>query len=215
MMNIAIFGAGGHAKVILDIVACQEKYTAACLFDNDEELVDCHLGGCPVIVGWDAIHNAVREESIGGAIIGIGNNEIRAELFAWLMTEKLAAVSAIHPAATIAKDVLIGGGSVVMAGAVINPATKIGRNVIINTRAGIDHDCEIGDHAHVAPGATLCGGVTVGGGTLVGAGSTILPGINIGSGAIIGAGAVVTHPVASGDLVVGVPARSCSGRDSL
>jgi UDP-3-O-[3-hydroxymyristoyl] glucosamine N-acyltransferase len=58
----------------------------------------------------------------------------------------------IHPKAVVAKDVEIGEGVFVAAGSVINPGTRIGRNAIINTSSSVDHDCEIGDFVHVAPG---------------------------------------------------------------
>jgi acetyltransferase-like isoleucine patch superfamily enzyme len=44
-------------------------------------------------------------------------------------------------------------------------------------------------------------------GASIGSGAVILCGITIGARAMIGAGAVVTHDVADGDTVVGVPAR--------
>ncbi len=44
-------------------------------------------------------------------------------------------------------------------------------------------------------------------GASIGSGATILCGVTIGENAMIGAGAVVTHDVAAGDTVVGVPAR--------
>jgi UDP-perosamine 4-acetyltransferase len=94
-----------------------------------------------------------------------------------------------------------------MAGAVINAHAKIGELGIINTRASIDHDCEIGDGVHIAPGVTMAGNVTVGDGSLIGVGASIVPGIIIGSDSIIGAGAVVVRDVPSNTTVVGCPAK--------
>ena len=44
-------------------------------------------------------------------------------------------------------------------------------------------------------------------GASIGSGAVVLGGIRIGRGALVGAGAVVTRDVASGDTVVGSPAR--------
>jgi maltose O-acetyltransferase len=50
--------------------------------------------------------------------------------------------------------------------------------------------------------------VEIGRNAWIGTHAVILPGIRIGDGAIVGAGAVVTHDVAAGDVVAGVPAVS-------
>ena len=94
-----------------------------------------------------------------------------------------------------------------MAGSVIQPGSVIGRNVIINTRTSIDHDCEISDHVHVAPGVTLSGKVKIAAGAHIGTGATVIQGINIGANSMIGAGAVVVSDVAGDSKVIGVPAR--------
>jgi acetyltransferase-like isoleucine patch superfamily enzyme len=47
----------------------------------------------------------------------------------------------------------------------------------------------------------------------IGSGAVILCGVTIGEGALVGAGAVVTHDVAPGAIVAGVPARLVRQRD--
>ena len=87
-----------------------------------------------------------------------------------------------------------------MAGAIIQPGARIGRNVLVNTRAVVEHDCQIGDHCHIAPGAVLCGGVSVGEGAHVGAGAIVLGGVKLGAGSVVAAGAVVAKDVEAGVL---------------
>jgi len=91
---------------------------------------------------------------------------------------------------------------------VVQPAVRVGENTILNTRCSVDHDCVIGAHSHIAPGAILCGSVRVGSGTHVGAGAVVIEGLRIGDAVVIGAGAVVIADVPDGATVVGVPARS-------
>jgi acetyltransferase EpsM len=95
-----------------------------------------------------------------------------------------------------------------MATAVLNARASIGRHVIINTGAIVEHECVIADYAHISPNATLCGNVHVGEGSQVGAGAVVIPNIRIGSGSMIGAGSVVIRDVPNNTLVFGNPARA-------
>ena len=113
----------------------------------------------------------------------------------------------IHPNAVVADDVEIGLGTVVMAGAVINPGAKIGNGVIVNTCSSIDHDCVLDDYSHVSVGAHLCGTVHVGKKTWIGAGATISNNIDICENCLIGAGAVVIKNLNTLGTYVGVPAQ--------
>jgi acetyltransferase-like isoleucine patch superfamily enzyme len=94
-----------------------------------------------------------------------------------------------------------------MAGVIIGPGTEVGRQVIVNTSASVDHDCVLADGCEVAPGATLCGHIHVGTNAFIAAGATILPGVKIGPGAVVGAGSLVTKEVPENTTVVGVPAK--------
>jgi sugar O-acyltransferase (sialic acid O-acetyltransferase NeuD family) len=95
----------------------------------------------------------------------------------------------------------------ILHGAIVQAMAKIGNHVIVNTGAQVDHDCVIGDFAHIAPRVVLCGGVSVGEGTLVGAGATVAPGVTIGKWATIGAGAVIIAGIPDYAVAVGNPAR--------
>jgi sugar O-acyltransferase (sialic acid O-acetyltransferase NeuD family) len=202
--RVFLFGAGGHAKVVADIV---ERTGARIAFvvDDDPACAGRRLLGYEVIGGRAAL--VARRGEAGSAIVAIGANAARRALAEWLAAQGFAFASAIHPTAAIGREVSIGTGTVVMAGAVINPQTEIGAHCIVNTSASVDHDCRLGDAVHVAPGARLCGGVSVGAGALIGAGAVIAPGRCIGADAIIAAGAVVLADVPDGARVAGNPAR--------
>lgn len=191
-----LFGASGHAKVILDILRYHGKQVSGFI---DDDPAKKELSGIPV-VGNTRAHRPEWQP----CLVSIGNNTLRKKVVDAVTT---VYENAIHPDAVIAESATIGEGTVVMAGAVINPDTRIGRHVIINTCASVDHDCDIADFVHIAPGSTLCGGIVVGEGTLIGSGATIIPNITIGKWATIGAGAVVTRDVPDFMTVVGCPAR--------
>ena len=102
---------------------------------------------------------------------------------------------------------MLGAGTVVMAGAVINCCTKIGKGCIINTGSTIDHDNLIEDYVHISPGAHLAGTVNVGRGTWLGIGSIVSNNINITGDCKIGAGTVVVMDITELGTYVGVPSR--------
>ncbi|TAN52534.1 MAG: acetyltransferase [Methylococcaceae bacterium] len=205
---MALFGAGGHAKVVIDLVEKQQQLPIAFLADDDAKLWGQPFYGYPVIGGKSALLSQWRDHPAFTCLVTVGSNPIRARLAAWLQSEGIAVAAACaHPSAQVARGVVIDQGTVLMALTAINADSVIGRHVIVNTGASVDHDCVIGDAVHLAPGVRLCGGVTVGECTLIGVGAVVLPNIRIGSNVTVGAGATVIENVPDGATVVGTPAR--------
>ena len=204
--KIFLFGASGHAKVVIEAARLQ-GYDVLGLFDDNTTLKGSKLFGCTIFGGRSILLAWCMENNVRAGLVCIGANTARAALAAWLESQGLILTSVVHPHATVSEGVNLGRGSVIMAGAVINVDVVIGANVIVNTGTIVDHDCVVGDHAHLAPGSTLCGGVRIGDGVLLGAGSVVIPGIQIGTGAIIGAGSTVIRNVPSHSKVAGSPSR--------
>jgi sugar O-acyltransferase (sialic acid O-acetyltransferase NeuD family) len=202
--KVFVFGASGHAKVVIDILECLPGIEVAFAVDDAAGATARTLCGYDVI-GRDAL--SARRGEVNAGIVTIGDNAIRCAIAAWLTAREFGLASAVHPGATLAHRVNVGNGSVVMAGCVVNSDAEIGANVIINTGATIDHDCSIGDGAHIAPGCHLCGGVIIGARSFLGAGTIVIPGVRIGVDAVIGAGSTVTADVADGARIAGSPAR--------
>lgn len=204
--KIFVFGASGHAKVVIDVIERQGLYDIVFLVDDDPALKGTHFYGYPVIGGKQELLEA--RVQICGGIVAIGSNRARIAVAQWLSDSGFPLVSAIHPFAQLGRGSTVAVGTVIMAGAVINSDTHIGRNVIVNTRASIDHDCIIGDGVHIAPGATLCGTVSVGTGSFICAGATVIPNLTIGNNVIVGAGSTVISNVPDKVIAVGSPAKN-------
>ena len=199
--KVIIIGAGGHAKVIAEIIKKSNDELVGFLDDNEE------MQGQEIYLGAKVIGKVCDAQNWPDCefIIGIGNNSTRKRI-----AEKyqLPWYTAIHPNSVVATDVKIGEGTVVMPGVVINPGTEIGTHCIINTSCSIDHDNKIGNFVHISPGAHLAGTITIGTQTWICAGATIINNLNIAPNNIIGAGAVVVKNIETEDGVyIGVPAK--------
>jgi sugar O-acyltransferase (sialic acid O-acetyltransferase NeuD family) len=203
--KIFVFGASGHAKVVLDILERQARGKVALVVDDEPARAGQSVLGYRIAGGRDEL---VKQGAKSGlVIVAIGANPARRTVAAWLASQGFEFTTAVHPSAQIGREVRIGAGSVVMAATAINPDTEIGMHCIINTGASVDHDCRLGEGVHLAPGARLCGGVQVGAGAFIGTGAVVVPGRRIGADAIIAAGAVVLADVPDRAVVGGNPAK--------
>lgn len=198
--NVALYGTGGHADVITEV--CESLgIQVAKVFDDDPIKVE----NSPLVFpGFRLAGDAALENVDAPFVVSVGDNTVRKGISQRI---KQPFGTVIHPSATVSESATIGEGTVVIHRSIIQAKTKIGRHVIINTTASIDHDCVIEDYAHVSPNCTLCGNVHIGEGTHVGAGTTIIPGIKIGKWCKIGAGSVIIKDVPDYSVVVGSPGK--------
>lgn len=195
-----LYGAGGHSKVILDILQSFGIRVKGVFDDNP---ADAKLRIVKVADGIRLLGEGFPELD-APLIISVGNNARRAELASLI---KANYGTAIHRSAIIAATATIGVGTVILHGAIVQADAQIGAHVLINTAASIDHDNIIGDYAHVSPHATLCGHVEVGEGTHIGAGAVVIQKVRIGRWCTVGAGAVVLRDIPDFSTAVGNPAR--------
>jgi sugar O-acyltransferase (sialic acid O-acetyltransferase NeuD family) len=201
---VVVLGAGGHAKVVIATLRAA-GFTVAALFDDDAAKTGTALLGIEV---QGTLADFARSD-YRQAVVAVGDNQARMKMVERL-TDELPTVewaSAVHPHAWVHDSVKPGAGTVVFAGAVVQPDANIGEHVIINTGATVDHDCAIGDFVHLAPGTHLAGDVRAGRGAFVGIGAAITPGRRLGEWAVVGAGAVVIEDIPGGVTAVGVPAK--------
>lgn len=202
-------GAGGHAKVVIEILRLTGHVECVALLDPDERLWNGEVLGVPVL-GGDRLLSDLFAQGVTVVFMGIGatsRTSPRQKLYQLARSLGFGAATAIHPSAVISPSAQIGRGPTIMAGAIVNAQARIGENVIINSGAIVEHDCVIGDHAHVSPGARLAGRVQVGDGTHIGLGACVRDWSRIGRNVTVGAGAVVVGDVADDSVVVGVPAK--------
>lgn len=208
--HVIVVGAGGHARVVIDAF---QRTGIEVLFatDVDPAKHGQSLLGVAVRGGDEALAPyGPGSVDLALGVGSVGRDGVRRAIFERLAARGHRFATVIHPAAVVAPDVTLLEGAQVMAGAVVQTGSCIGRNAIVNTGACVDHDCRVGDHAHIAPGATLSGGVEIGAGAFVGTGACVIQSVRIGEGSVVAAGAVVIRDVPAGACVMGVPARGRS-----
>lgn len=208
--SILGIGAGGHCKVVMEIIRRTGLWQIAGLLDSDASRKGESVSGI-AILGDDDLASTFFNQGIRAVFIGIGSIgsvQPRRNAFAFLSDLGFELPVLIHPSALVAFDTPIGNGTCIMPGAIVNPGASIGECAIINSGAIIEHDSHIAAFAHISPGAVLGGSVFVGEASHVGIGAVIRQGIHIGKNAVIGAGAVVVKDVPDDTTVAGVPATA-------
>ena len=205
--RVLILGAGGHGRVVLDILLQARRYDVVGFLDNNPDMHGRRVDGIPVRGGVDDLEELRGQLGIGGVIIAVGDNGTRRGLARQVEQAALELISAVHPSAALAGNATIGHNVVIAAGVVVCANCQIGDSVILNTGCIIDHQTMIGEGSHICPGVRIAGRVKVEPGVFLGIGATVIPKVTLGCEAIVGAGAVVTEDVLPMATVVGVPAR--------
>ena len=197
MRKINLFGASGHAKVIIDIIE-RNGFEVGCIFDDNIE-VENFMGR--------KVYSVYNLELLNAnpIIISIGDNKVRKAIHDKFQLN--LAPPLIHPSAIVSPSASIGNGTVIMPNAVVNAAVSIGKNCIINTAAVVEHDCAVHDYVHMSPKSSLAGGVIIKEGAHVGINATIIQSVCIGLWSTIGAGAVVLDDIPDCCTAVGIPAK--------
>lgn len=200
--KLLIIGASGHGKVVADIALKMNRWKSIGFLDDDENI---KLSMGLEVMGKSS--DALKYIYNCDIFVGIGNNAIREKIQERLEDYGASIPVLIHPEAVIGEQVELGVGTVIMARAVVNCCTKIGKGSIINTGATIDHDNLIEDYVHISPGVHTAGTVKIGKCTWLGIGSVVSNNVNITSGCKIGAGAVVVKDINEAGTYIGVPAK--------
>lgn len=212
-MRIAIIGAGGHGRVVLDILLQNRANEVVGFLDGNREIHGRRVDGVSVLGATEDLPRWAATLGIESVVIAVGDNGARRGLARQVDRLGIPLASAIHPSATLARNATLGRNVVVAAGVVVCAHCQIGDSVILNTGCIVDHQTMIGEGTHVCPGVRIAGRVVVEPGAFVGIGATVLPRVTIGYESVVGAGAVVTESIPPMTTCVGVPARPIRGAE--
>lgn len=209
MKRIVVFGAAGHARVVIDVLEKTRLWDIVGVISGSQAAVTNQVFGCTVLGQDDDLPRIVREQEVHYGIIAVGDNFLRDRIRRKILSlcPDFQFATAVHPDSSIARGVAISEGSVIMAGAVVNSDARIGRFCIVNTNASLDHDSSLGDFSSLAPGAVLGGNVRVGAYSAVCIGAMVKQDIVIGEHSVVGAGAIVMQDVPGYSVCYGQPCR--------
>ena len=212
MKSIVIWGIGGHAREVAQLVADIEAHQPGTwalkgfLVDKGATTQHPQILPAPLLGGleWWAANPDVW------AVVAVGSPELRRQIIERIRVTnpRTQFATLIHPLALVVKTAQVGEGSVVFAQSCISDHVQIGKHASINFACILSHDSVLGDFVSLGPGVKLCGGVNVSSHCELGAGATVIPNVQIHSGVMVGAGAVVIRSLASGVTAIGVPARA-------
>lgn len=212
MTPLILFGAGGHARevaqIVHDINRVQPGTWQLLGFMADPQSEPSNLKALPApLLG--SSQQALAAHPDAHCIIAVGNSQARRSIAARLLQQHpgLRFATLVHPRAWLADGVRIGQGSVVFAGACINVDVIVGNHASINLACTISHDNVLGDYVSLGPGVNLPGSVMLGEAVDIGTGACLRPRITVGANAVIGAGAAVVRDLPANCTAVGVPAH--------
>ncbi len=194
---LLIYGAGGHAKSLMEMVKQTGAHAIAGIVDDNPQLTGKQVLGIPVI-GTRSVLAALYTKGVRMAANGVGgilDINVRVKVFDLLASAGFEFPAVVSPHAAVEPSAKVGEGVQVFANAYVGAEAELEPRCMVNTAAVVSHDCVIGRYTHIAPGALLAGHVHVGERTLVGMGVTTAIGLRIGNGVRIGNGAIVLADV--------------------
>jgi sugar O-acyltransferase (sialic acid O-acetyltransferase NeuD family) len=206
--RLLVVGAGAQARYVVETVRHLRDRQVMGLIDTFEnrDVWGRVIDGVRVLGGAGELAGIAPAEDLD-VVLAIADAAKKEGLATDLASRGHRFVSVVHPAAILASDVVIGAGSIVNAGAIVERGTRLGAHVVVHAGCVIEHDNVVEDFVNLGPGVVTAGRVRIEHGATVFTGARLIPGTVIGRRAIVGAGAVVIDAVEAGATVVGVPAR--------
>ena len=202
MKPLILLGGGGHASVLLDLILLKGGKIEGWVGPDS---------------GWKGVPWLGEEEILDrkspdqcDLVLAFGTQTVgskRKKVFEKFVSRGFQFPAQIHPSSSVASSALIGEGSQIMSGAIIQSGAVLQENVIVNTRASVDHGCLVQAHVHLGPGVVVCGGAEIFSESFIGAGTTVLPKIRIGNASCIGAMSLVNRDLPDHIVAYGIPAR--------
>ena len=190
--KLIVIGDGGHARAIVDVALSTGEFEILAVLGRDEaNKKNWHQSG----IDWvneAEIQKYANSSALG--IVGLGqikDPEPRVNAYERLVNLGIELATLVSPKAYVSKTSIIGKGTAVMHGAVVNAYAQIGVNTIINSMALVEHDANVGNHSHISTGAIVNGQSRIGDKSFIGSGAVLRQGISVGASCIVPMGSLV------------------------
>ena len=206
---LVILGGAGSGVIVAEAVRAagdSGRYTLIG-FLNDIATPETTLAGKPVLGPFAAWRDCPGDAMFVSAFPKAKEALARHRRLAALEIPDDRWATVIHPGANVSKDVTLGPGSFVGAGAVIEPGVIGNRHVCIRGGSYISHDVRLGEFVFVGPNATILGRCTIDEGSHIGANAVCREETSVGRYALVGIGAVVVADAPGFAVLAGNPAR--------
>jgi sugar O-acyltransferase (sialic acid O-acetyltransferase NeuD family) len=215
MNTVVVVGGGGQGRQVIDAIEHGGRGRVVGVLD-DALSSGTTVAGHRVLDSAAGLGACAARAGATAYVVAIGSNFDRAAVMQRLDDDRghLVLATVVHPAASVARDAMLGEGSIVLAGAVVANGCTLGRGVLLGSNSSIDHDGLIGDFASLAPGATVAGTVQIGARTALGVGANVVHRVTIGADTVVGAGALVLDDLPDGVVAYGVPTRVVRTRET-
>lgn len=203
--KLTIAGCGWHAHIVAELAELTGKYSQVHLLDRDWP-TKTFWGDWPVIGGFDVLELDLASAA-NEFFVALGDNGARINLCSKIVQNGGKLATLIHPYAFVSPRARLQHGTLICAGAIVQPYVSIGMGCIVNTAATVDHHCELADGVHLSPGVHLSGNVRIGKTTWIGTGASVRDKLSIGENIIIGVGASVVNDICEEGVYTGIPAK--------
>lgn len=152
MSKLLLLGAGGFGRCVAELAGLTGEWDTVCFLDDHA-------------VGADILGALAQYERFAPDFDGIfpafGENELRLFWVKRLLGEGYSVPVLLHPAAYLSPSAHLGAGCVLLPGAVVHTGATAGSAVLFNCNAVVDHDCAIGEGAHICIGALVKAGCII------------------------------------------------------
>lgn len=158
-MKLLIYGAGGLARELYDIVirSTPDRYEKIYLIDDFATEGDSYLSES---IHFDSIPQIFKDdlEELEG-IVGVGEPAYRENLTKKFDSLGIRLATVVDATALVSSTAVIEEGAIICEFASIHANVHIGRSALIQPYCAVGHDVKFGDYSVMSSNCSLGGGV--------------------------------------------------------